>query len=233
MTTITTKRQKERGAPLFLPQGQETLCPTPTRAITTNNEGHCRTRPPHQVQSRGAMMMAPGRNKYLVITGPRWLLTEDRRLGKTDSSLVLYLVDSPETSRLRMGGKSFNPTAHDWDRPSVPRFQSKQGRGVGEGQERARRRMVSFCARGSEERTWRGRSSYIFSGKSRREDVVGNGHVSQFVLGAWKEGRGGGVLVLYLMLSARAGSPRLTWVDLKPIRLPVGSSYPSHRDAYE
>jgi len=38
---------------------------------------------------------------------------------------VLYLADSPETTRLRMGRKSFNTTAYDWDRPSVSRSQPK------------------------------------------------------------------------------------------------------------
>ena len=62
-------------------------------------------------------------NKDLVITGACWLLTEDRRPGKTHSSLVLYLADSPETPRLRMGRKSFHTTAYDWDRP--PRSQPR------------------------------------------------------------------------------------------------------------
>ena len=62
-------------------------------------------------------------NKDLVITGARWLLAEDRRPGKTHSSLVLYLSDSPETPRLRMGRKSFHTTAYDWDRP--PRSQPR------------------------------------------------------------------------------------------------------------
>jgi len=50
-------------------------------------------------------------------------------------------------------------------------------------------------------------------------------------------GGGGGapviIIFVYLMISAREGPPRLTWVALKPIGISVGSSYPSYRDAYE
>jgi len=38
---------------------------------------------------------------------------------------------------------------------------------------------------------------------------------------------------LYLSVFCVRRSPRLTWATLKPTRLPVGSSYPSYRDAYK
>jgi len=60
-------------------------------------------------------------NKDLAITGARWLLSDDRRLGEIYSSLNLYLADSTETPRLRMGKRSFRTTTYDWDRPLVSR----------------------------------------------------------------------------------------------------------------
>ena len=57
-------------------------------------------------------------NKDIAITGARWLLTDDRRTGKTHSSLVLYLADPTEiTPRLRMEGDPSTPPMIGTGRP--------------------------------------------------------------------------------------------------------------------
>jgi len=57
-------------------------------------------------------------NQDLTVTGAQWLLPENRRTGKTHSSLVIYLRHPTEGHPLRMGRKSFRTTAYGWDRPS-------------------------------------------------------------------------------------------------------------------
>jgi len=59
-------------------------------------------------------------NEDMVVTRARWLLSDDRRSGKT-TPLVLYLASPTETHRLRMGTKSFRTTTNDWDLPPATR----------------------------------------------------------------------------------------------------------------
>jgi len=54
-------------------------------------------------------------NKGVKILGIRWLLKEDRR-EQVASSLVIYLKDPVESTRLRMGRRLFRTTVYDWDR---------------------------------------------------------------------------------------------------------------------
>ena len=57
-------------------------------------------------------------NKGLTITGSRWLLNEERRSGKTHSSLALYLA-YPTTypnQELRWGRKWLCTTGYDWEK---------------------------------------------------------------------------------------------------------------------
>jgi len=54
-------------------------------------------------------------NKGVKILGIRWLLREDRR-GKVASSLVIYMSDLMEVTKLRMGRRLFRTTSYDWDR---------------------------------------------------------------------------------------------------------------------
>ena len=49
------------------------------------------------------------------IVGIRWLLREDRR-GQVASSLVIYMRDLVEVTKLRMGRRLFRTTCYDWDR---------------------------------------------------------------------------------------------------------------------
>jgi len=54
-------------------------------------------------------------NKGVKILGIRWLLREDRR-GQVASSLVIYMRDLMEVTKLRMGRRLFRTTSYDWDR---------------------------------------------------------------------------------------------------------------------
>ena len=54
-------------------------------------------------------------NKGVKILGIRWLLREDRR-GQVASSLVIYMRDLIEVTKLRMGRRLFRTTCYDWDR---------------------------------------------------------------------------------------------------------------------
>ena len=54
-------------------------------------------------------------NKRVKILGIRWLLREDRR-GQVASSLVIYMRDLMEVTKLRMGRRLFRTTSYDWDR---------------------------------------------------------------------------------------------------------------------
>jgi len=47
--------------------------------------------------------------------GIRWLLKEDRR-GQMASSLVIYMRDLVEVTKLRMGWRLFRTTGYDWNR---------------------------------------------------------------------------------------------------------------------
>ncbi|RPB27267.1 hypothetical protein L211DRAFT_897332 [Terfezia boudieri ATCC MYA-4762] len=54
-------------------------------------------------------------NKTAQIQGIRWLLKEDRRIGKLASSLVIYMTETIDlTHGLRMGRRLFRTTAYDW-----------------------------------------------------------------------------------------------------------------------
>ena len=53
-------------------------------------------------------------NRFLTIAGSRWLLTEERREGKTHSSVVLYLQDPTIATSLRLGRKTLRTTTYDW-----------------------------------------------------------------------------------------------------------------------
>jgi len=46
----------------------------------------------------------------------RWLLSEDRQLGKVASSLVVYTKSTDEVVAVRMGGKHFRTERYDWNR---------------------------------------------------------------------------------------------------------------------
>jgi len=54
-------------------------------------------------------------NEGVKILGIRWLLREDRR-GQVVSSLVIYMQDLVEVTKLRMGRRLFRTTSYDWDR---------------------------------------------------------------------------------------------------------------------
>jgi len=54
-------------------------------------------------------------NKGVKILGIRWLLWEDRR-GQVASSLVIYMRDLIEVTKLRMGRRLFHTTSYDCDR---------------------------------------------------------------------------------------------------------------------
>jgi len=54
-------------------------------------------------------------NRGVKILGIRWLLREDQR-GQVASSLVIYMRDPIEATKLRMGGRLFRTTCYDWDR---------------------------------------------------------------------------------------------------------------------
>ena len=51
------------------------------------------------------------------ILGIRWLVGEDRRTGKTASSMVIYMKNKIDLNKgLRMGRRFFRTTEYDWDR---------------------------------------------------------------------------------------------------------------------
>ena len=52
-------------------------------------------------------------NKYLSVAGSHWLLTENGRLEKSHSSVVLYLQDPIIATSLRLGRKSLRTTTYD------------------------------------------------------------------------------------------------------------------------
>jgi len=54
-------------------------------------------------------------NRGIKILGIRWLLRGDRR-GQVASSLVIYMQDPIEATKLRMGRRLFRTTCYDWDR---------------------------------------------------------------------------------------------------------------------
>ena len=53
-------------------------------------------------------------NRGVKILGIRWLLREDRR-RQVASSLVIYMCDPIEITKLRMGRRLFRATGYDWD----------------------------------------------------------------------------------------------------------------------
>jgi len=55
-------------------------------------------------------------NQHLHIAGTRCLLAENRRAGKTHSSMVLYLEDPTIKDSLRLGRKILRTTTYDWER---------------------------------------------------------------------------------------------------------------------
>ena len=51
------------------------------------------------------------------ILGIQWLVKEDRRTGKSASSLVIYMKNKIDLKEgLRMGRRLFRTTEYDWDR---------------------------------------------------------------------------------------------------------------------
>jgi len=57
-------------------------------------------------------------NKGVKMLGIRWLLREDRR-GQVASSLVIYMRDLMEVTKLRMGRRLFRTTFYGWDRDGL------------------------------------------------------------------------------------------------------------------
>jgi len=55
-------------------------------------------------------------NKFPNIAGSRWDLTENRREGKSQSSVVLYLQDPTIATSLRLGKKSLRQPMTGRDR---------------------------------------------------------------------------------------------------------------------
>jgi len=53
-------------------------------------------------------------NKGVKIMGIRWLLKEDRR-GQVVSSLVIYMRDPVEVTKLWIGRRLFRTTGYNWD----------------------------------------------------------------------------------------------------------------------
>ncbi|RPB19142.1 hypothetical protein L211DRAFT_842976, partial [Terfezia boudieri ATCC MYA-4762] len=55
-------------------------------------------------------------NKNAQIKSIWWLLLEGRRIGKAESSLVIYLVEEIDIKNgLRMGKRLFRTTTYNWD----------------------------------------------------------------------------------------------------------------------
>ena len=51
------------------------------------------------------------------ILGIRWLVRQDRRTGRSASSLVIYMKNMIDLNKgLRMGRRIFRTTEYDWDR---------------------------------------------------------------------------------------------------------------------
>lgn len=54
--------------------------------------------------------------RHLSIGTARWLRTKYRRVGKTRSSVVLYLEDPTIKTSQRLGRETLCTTTYDWDR---------------------------------------------------------------------------------------------------------------------
>jgi len=75
-------------------------------------------RPEGEFCSTGGVAIAEAaRGLGLKIEGIRWVVRQDKRTGKSASSLVIYLnTDINYNQRLRIGRRVFRTTQYDWDR---------------------------------------------------------------------------------------------------------------------